>query len=707
MKIPLTILLSACLTAHARDGNESFSFATRILPMLTKAGCNTGECHGAAIGRGGFRLSLLGYDPARDYLHITRELSARRIDQTRAEDSLLLRKPTKQTPHEGGRVFKAGSKTYLKLRDWISAGAPEGDVALTVASIRAEPAELRLPEPGRSASIRVTAVLSNGSAEDVTDQSLYDSDDEGLAFVDEAGKITLAARGVTSVMIRYGGHVTAVRVGAPFNPLSTTTSLPSRNYIDDRVAEQLSRWHLPASPVSKADVFFRRVHLDITGRLPEPEAVTSFLSLPDSPERRAETIDALLLRDAFTDWWTLKLADLLLINPKKQGPDGSLAYHKWLRAKIADNAPVDQIVHALLTADGDLATNGPANFHKLASDPRDMGEFVSRSFLGMRVACARCHNHPFDRWSMEDYHDFAAFFAHTVVENNRVITKHRGEVLHPKDQRVALPRPLGALSPSPDTGLERRVVLADWLTSPANPWFARAFVNRVWKELLGHGIIDPVDDVRVTNPPSNPPLLDALVEDFIRHRFDLRHLVATITRSATYQLSSIPLEGNRADDRFFSHARLRPISAQALADAVTAVLGKPESFPGHPGLTWSTQLPDISIESMTLDVFGRCPRTDSCETGDSFGGGLTQALHLINSESINTRLREGAVRKLVQSRADNSEVIRELHLRALGRLPTHQELRRWQTKLSGDERVSYFEDLTWALMNSREFSFNH
>lgn len=703
----ITVLLLFALGSPV-TAEQRFSFATRILPVLTKAGCNTGECHGAAIGAGGFRLSLLGYDPESDHLHITRERNARRVDLGSPEQSLLLRKPSKQTPHEGGRVFKTTSNAYRVLRDWIARGAPVGDDRLTVAHIAANPAEIRLAEPGDVAQIRVTATLSDGSSEDVTPLALYDSDDDGLAYVDESGIVRVQRRGVTSIMIRYGGQVTAVRAGVPFQSEVLAIDLPRHNFIDQHVAGQLTRWRIPASPLAAPAAFFRRVHLDLTGRLPEPAAVESFLARPDSRKHRDLVIDDLLRREAFTDLWTVKLADLLLIHPKKQGPEGSRAYHEWLRGQIARNVSIDRIAHSLITASGNLNQNAPANFYKLASDPRDMGEYVSRTLLGMRVACARCHNHPFDRWTMRDYHEFAAFFADTVVESNWVITKNRGEVRHPKDQSVAQPRPLGGDLVEPRPGLNRRDTLAHWLTSPDNPWFARAFVNRVWKELLGRGIIDPVDDVRVTNPPVNPELLDALTADFISHGFDLRHLVGTIARSATYQLSSRSVAGNEADDRFFSHARLKPLTGQVLADAITAVVGVPESIPDHPDVRWTTRLTDITAASRTLDVLGRCPRTDTCVAEENPGGGLPQALLLINGGTINDRLRNGAIRQLAKREPNDAQAIRSLYLLALSRPPTTEEMKHWeQTIRASSDRAAFLEDLGWALMNSREFTFNH
>jgi hypothetical protein len=701
------LLLAALLSAQiARAG--SFSFATDILPILTKTGCNTGECHGAATGQGGLKLSLLGYDPQADYEHITREFSGRRIDLGKPEHSLFLRKPTKQVKHKGGRVIRQNSPDYEAMLRWIRDGAPEGDRNLVVTGIAAEPADIKLPSPNATAAIKVFATHSDGSRRDVTDRALYTSNDDGLAEVDEGGNVTVLTRGVTSVMIRYGGQVAAARVGVPLQP---KTDKPIRfataNFVDRAVAAELTRWHIPPAALCEQSEFFRRAHLDLIGRLPEPDAVKNFLQTKDTPAHRQQVIERLLQRDAFVDLWTMRLGDLLLISSKKQGPEGSKTYHTWLRQQLAANTPIDGLARSLLTASGNIAEVGPANFYKMTSDPRDTGEFVSRTFLGVRVACARCHNHPFDRWSMKDYYQFAAFFAHTASEGNRIVLKNRGEVRHPKSKKIAQPKPLGGTAAQPLTD-DRRTGLAAWLTAPDNPYFARAFVNRIWKHLIGRGIIEPVDDVRVTNPPSNPALLDALAADFVKHGYDFRHLIQTITTSRTYQLASRVNEVNRNDERFFSHAYLKPISAQVLADAITQATGRPDDFGADLDVQWATQLHDPQIESYTLDVFGRCPRTDSCEAPENFGGGLTQALHFINSTVVNGKLRNGAIRKLVSDHQTDRQRIGAVYLRTLSRPPSETESVHWeQLAAQAESKIEFYEDLTWALINSREFAFNH
>jgi hypothetical protein len=695
-------------SAAARDMSKEFSFRTRILPVLTKVGCNTGACHGAATGQGGFKLSLLGYDPEQDYETITRELGGRRIDLGAPDQSLLLRKPTRQLEHEGGRRIKRDSDAYRTLVGWIAAGAPYGARDAHVTRIEVKPADGLLLKPGRSRPLQVSAHLSNGTVEDVTPLALYSSNDDGIADVDRDGVVTIKNRGLTAIMVRYSGQVAAARVGAPYPQGKTATiSFPLQNFIDERVLVELKRLRIPPSPLCDDATFLRRVHLDVAGRLPTAEEVRAFVARPASAIQREQVIDRLLASPEFVDFWTLKLGDLLVINSNKLGDDGARVYQTWLRQQIADNVPLDHVVRELLTAQGDPARSGPANFHKFTSDPRDMGEFVSRTLLGTRVACARCHNHPFDRWTMDDYYQFAACFARTGFENQRLIQRSFGEVLHPKTGKEMRPQPLGGSNEWMKSAGDRRAALADWLAAPENLLFARAIANRVWKELLGRGLVEPVDDLRPTNPPSNPALLDALAAAFVRQGFDLHKLIRAITTSGTYQLSSQVNEFNRQDDRFFSHAYLKPLAAQVLADAIVQVTGAPDEFAGYAPGTRAVTLIDPQVPSYTLDVFGRCPRTAFCETPAQFGGGLSQALHLVNGPAVNAKTDQ-AVNGLLAVPRSNRAMIEELYIRSVSRLPTARELTHWENILSkAESKRELLEDLLWALLNSREFAFNH
>jgi hypothetical protein len=695
-------------TVRAAALADPVDFTTWVLPVLTKAGCNTGACHGAAIGQGGFRLSLLGYDPQADYESITREFEGRRINLAAPEESLLLRKPTMLAPHGGGLRFTKGSPSYKALRSWLAAGAPFGSGGIRVTRLEVTPADLLLPAPGRSQQLRVTAVLSNGKREDVTALALYTSNDEARAAVTPSGRITLRERGLATLMVRYLGQVAAVRIGVPYGPASSAgPPVPPNNFIDTKVFAELRRLGIPPSPLSDDSEFLRRVTLDVIGTLPTPEEVRAFLREPPSARKRQKAIDRLLRRPEFTDFWTLKLADMLLIDSKRLGDEPARAYHDWLREQVAQNTPLDQVVKTLLTAEGDVARNGPANFYRTASDPRDMAEFVSRTFLGVRVQCARCHHHPFDRWSQDDYHAFAALFARVGYDGTRVAVKDRGEVEHPKTGKPVLPRLLGGAG-LPAAPLDRRAALSEWVTSAQNPFFAPAVANRVWKHLMGRGIVEPVDDVRATNPPSNPALLRALAAEFTRSGYDLRHLVRTIGSSRTYQLTSRTTGINRQDDRFFSHATLKPLPAHVLADAVAQATGVPDEFADAPPGTRAIQLADARAASYTLDVFGRCPRATGCEDPTQFGGGLSQALHLINGAVINAKLRSGVVERLLADSRSDREIVEELYLRTLSRFPAASERAHWERTLkAAAKRKETAEDLLWALLNAREFAFNH
>jgi hypothetical protein len=693
--------------AEEASAPARLDFPTHILPLLTKAGCNTGACHGAAVGQGGFKLSLLGYDPEADYDSITREFEGRRIDVATPAGSLFLRKPTRQVEHEGGRRIKRDSAAYEKLIAWVGTGAPYGNRDLRVARIDVRPGNVLLNKTNDSVQISVKAELSDGTVEDVSALALYSSNDDGLAEVDAAGTVTLRRRGLTAIMVRYSGQVAAVRVGIPFqDSTSEPIAFPAQNFIDQSVLAELQRLRLPPSPLSSDSEFFRRLHLDVIGQLPAAADVAAFLKSPATAQARIRVIDDLLTRDAFVDFWTMKLADLLLINSKRLGEAPARSYYSWLRGHVAKNTRLDQVMHELLTAQGDAARVGPANFHRLRQDPRDMADYASRALLGIRVACARCHNHPTDRWTQEDYHRFAAYFARTSLKGDRVAINDYGEVLHPKTGKRMTPKPLGAEGAA-EVPPDPRSHLAEWLTAKENPLLARALVNRVWKELIGRGLIEPVDDLRLTNPASNPELLEALTSDFVNGGYDLRRLVRTIVSSRTYQLSSRVNEINRLDDAFFSRAYLKPLTAQVLSDAIAQATGVPDEYPGQPEGTRAVQLLDSQTASYALDVFGRCPRETVCESPSQTGGGLSQALHLINGPTINAKLKRALAGRLAETSAD-AEIITTLYLSTLSRYPEPGELNHWQKLLaSSPERPETFEDLLWALLNSREFAYNH
>lgn len=705
------LLLLTLAGFSAANGADQTSFRTRILPILTKAGCNTGTCHGAAVGQGGFKLSLLGYDPAQDHLNITHELGGRRMDVESPASSVLLRKATDDLDHEGGRRINPRSDAYRIVLDWIKNGALFGDPGLRVTRIEVEPADSLLPASGQSLQLAVMATLSDGTREDVSALALYTSNDGAVAEVTRQGKVTTRGSGSTSVMVRYSGQVVAAGVAVPFDgPQVEAAGFVSRNFIDEHVIAGLHRLHLPPSPLSDDAEFLRRVYLDLIGCLPEIDEVRAFLSEPPSEAKRDRIIAALLERAEFVDFWTMKFGDWLLIRGQGGASTPTQAYHDWVRGQIAHNRPLDQFVRDLLVSQGDISRTGPPNFFTLTSDPRDLGEYVSRMFLGTQIACARCHAHPADRWTQDDYHAFAACFARVSLQSGSLNLAARGEVEHPRTHQPVAPHPLGVLvtGKTDDDHRDRRAPLADWLVSRENPFFARNIVNRVWQHLLGRGLVEPVDDLRPTNPPANPALLDALALQFAANGFDLRWLVKEIAESRTYQLTSRSLPANRRDTQLCSHARLKPLPAQVFADAIAQVTGVPDQFAEHAARTHAVQLVGSKTSSFTLDVLGRCLRERSCESAGRSGGGLALALHLINGSAINDKLLGGTVREMISQSLPPGEMVQEFYLRALSRYPTTPERTEWERMLAeSTNQCDAAADLLWTLLNSREFALNH
>jgi hypothetical protein len=702
------------LAASAASAADRLDFRTSVLPVLTKAGCNAGACHGAATGQGGFKLSLLGYDPEEDYLRITRERRGRRIDLEAPEESLVLRKPLRALPHRGGRRIQPGSSAEEALLRWLRAGAPYGPRDLRVARLEAEPAEAFLSAKGEAVQVRVTAVLSDGAREDATALALYSSNDDGIAEVDAEGRVVARRPGLTSIMVRHGGEVQAVRVVIPFpddpSAEAAFAAFAPRGCIDDIVLRELRRLRLPPSPLSDDAEFLRRVHLDIAGRLPALADVQAFLAEPPSREKRERVIDDLLRSEGFADLWSFRLADLILAGGKRMSEPAAAAQHAWLRERVARGTPLDRLVADIIAAEGDAKENGAAAFHLLASDPRDLAEHAADMFLGVQLGCARCHAHPADRWTQADHLGFAAYFAGMEREGDVVRWTGRARLEDARGKPVA-PWPLGAAPstvPGGDGDGDPRRELAAWLTSSENPLFARAIANRIWKHLLGRGLVEPAGDLRPTNPPSSPALLDALAADFAAGGHDLRRLVRAIACSRTYQLTCRATPSNARDERLFSRALPKPLEAQVFLDAVSQAAGVQERFPGVPAGTRAVELAGAGTPSAALDVLGRCRRERGCEAAGRSSGGIARALHLLNGPTINAKLRGGIVARLEGRRAPDREAVSELYLRALCRPPDGEELAEWEPLLAGArDRGEALEDLLWALLNSREFAFNH
>lgn len=700
----LPVLVISTLPLRA----ERLDFPTRILPVLTKAGCNSGACHGAATGQGGFKLSLLGYDPEQDHLALTRELGARRVDLAYPAGSLFLQKATRQIDHEGERRFSRDSAEAALLERWVAAGASFGPRELRVVGLQIEPTSVLATSSDEPIQLRATAELSDGTREDVTPLALYSSNDSAVAEVTKHGVVQVRGSGSTGIMVRYAGQVAATLVDHPFAGPGNRAAFAPHNFIDELVLARLKRLHVPPSPLADDATFLRRTSLDLAGRLPTPEEIQTFLAQPESTAKRRQAIDRLLKSEEFTDLWTMRFADLLLMSGRRDSEAGTTAYHRWLRDQVARNRPWNEIVRALVTAAGSVAEVGPANFLSLANDPRDLAEHVGTMFLGTQIGCARCHAHPSDRWTQGDYHQFAAYFAKVTRDGGTVRDGERGEVEHPRTGRPLAPKPLGSTATQGDKARSRRVELADWLVAPNNALFAKSFVNRVWKHLLGRGLVEPVDDLRLTNPASNPALLDALAAHFVARGFDLRDLVRTITQARTYQLVSQAVPGNERDDRFHSHALLRTPSAQVLLDMIAQATEVPERFAGQADATRAVQLVGAQTPSHALDVLGRCPRERNCETASIGGGGLAQALHLINGSTVNHRLKQGMLTRIHGEKFSDEAALQMLYLRTLSRPPTSAEATEWVSLLGAStSRMETLEDLLWALLNSREFVFNH
>jgi hypothetical protein len=776
---------TARLTVRDAQRLVPISFNNQVVPILTHAGCNQGACHGSQYGKGGFKLSLLGYDPDVDYDALVKQDEARRVVLTDPAQSLMLRKPTMALPHGGGLRFKAGSYEYETLAAWLRDGAPGPDPKdPTITGLTVLPPE-RVTAPGEQQRLVVRAAFSDGTVEDVTNKARLNSLNEGIAVLSDAATVKVISRGETAIMVRYLGRVTIARITAPYRrgaaeartqntefrsqkPVagsphagtgrqSQDSSPPPAGFIDDLVAAKWRRMGLePSAPCTDAE-FIRRVYLDTIGTLPAPDEARAFLAATD-PQKRAKLIDQVLDRPEYVDFWTLKWGDLLRNNRERLGEKGMWSFYNWLRAAMRTNKPVDALVRELITAQGSTYSNGAANFYRVASNPTDLAEATSQLFLGIRMQCAKCHHHPYEKWSQQDYYGMAAFFARVGLKRSDdfgifgqeqiVLLRPGGEVTHPKTGKVVPPRPLDGQEL--DDPVDRRRALAEWLTSKGNLLFARNIANRFWGYVMGRGIVDPIDDMRVTNPASNPELLDALAKDLVAHGFDQKHLLRTILNSRVYQLSGNATPDNAQDEAFFTHYAVKRMPAEVLLDAINSATGTTEKFTKLPKGTRAIALPDPGIESYFLDTFGRPPRLISCECERTGAPNISQALHLMNGEFIQAKVASpgGRVAKLLASKKSDEEILTEFYLATLSRPPRPEELARVQAafkqqpplrkealydlpfvalELAALPRGTRFqalgrlksrvvvppsrkdrvEDILWALVNSREFVFVH
>jgi hypothetical protein len=686
-------------------------FDTEIVPVLTRAGCNAGACHGAAKGRGGFRLSLWGSDPAADYAAITQEREGRRINLARPQASLVLGKPTGILDHGGDvPLDSAGAKL---LFNWISAGAPRGSPR-RLTHFEVTPSDAVVQQTGAVLPLRATARFDNGPVQDVTAWTVMTSADPSALSIDVSPhEATVLRRGRHTAIARFLDRVVPLSVTLPFSDEPVNHSRERRaSFVDDQILAMLETLRLPVSPPADDRVFFRRVWLDLAGRLPPPDDLAAFVG-DSASDKHARAVDRLLASDAFVEYWTLRLGRLFRAASLPGDATGVETYRQWLADQLAGGVGFDKMARQLLTATGDTHLIGPANFARAAADARGQAELIGHAFMGSRIGCANCHNHPLDRWTQDDYHGLAAVFAR--LERGRVVTvASRGAVTNLRTAEPAVPRIPGQRDLDPNA--DNRAAFAEWLTAANNPYFARATVNRLWEALFGRGLVEPADDLRATNPATHPELLDRLAADFVASGFDIRHTLRLLATSETYRRSGTVLPENAVDDRFYSRAYARPVEPEVAADMIADVTGVSDQFDRHPLGTRAVALFDPRAPAPALDILGRCARDASCE-GDMVGGGLPAKLHLLNGELVNKKVasRDGRLHKLIAAEASDEAIIEDFYVRALARPPSQAELRFWlegaadaalHREIAEASRSRFLEDFVWSLLNSREFRMN-
>lgn len=729
----LRLLLALVLAAPAAA--DPPSFLNEVVPVLTRAGCNQGACHGKAVGQNGFRLSLRGYAPDQDHAAITHEFGGRRIDAAVPENSLLLRKPLGDAPHQGGRLFTRDGPEYRTLLAWLRGGMPgpnPNDPKLVSLSLRPGPLTAKV---GDSFALTAEAQFSNGSRRDVTWLTKFDANDPALVEVTSDGHVTALRNGETAIRASFQSEVAVLVLTVPFStPVPPERFAARNNAVDDAVFHKLAVLRIEPSDLCGDEAFVRRTFLDTIGVLPTPEEVQAFVT-DSRRDKRARLIDALLERPEFVDFWTLQLCDLFQNRRERdhdvRGVKGVRTFHEWVRRQVAANRPWDQIARDVLTATGKSSANPAVGYYVVTVGEQreahrsEVVASVAQAFLGTRIGCAQCHNHPLERYTQDDYYHFAGFFSRIRFERKEpkdgpttLTVSHPDPnqnrtpvgVLQPRTGWFLKPQPLdrSAMEVSPNE--DPRAKLAAWVTDPMNEAFAGAMVNRLWRHFLGVGLVEPVDDLRATNPPSNPEVWALLTREFVAAKFDLRHVMRLILNSRTYQLDSATKPGNATDSRFYSHYYARRLPAEVLLDAMSQATGVPDQFPGYPLGVRAVQVPDPGLKSYFLSLFGRSERVTACACERSGDVTMPQLLHLQNGEAVVQKIRsgDGRLARLLKAKKSNDETTDELFLAALARKPTAPERSEVARLLADDpDRDSVFRDLFWALLNSKDFAFNH
>jgi hypothetical protein len=695
--------------------DRPISFHLDIMPIFMRSGCNTGSCHGAARGKDGFRLSLFGFDPQGDYYRITREIGVRRINLASPKDSLLVEKSIGAVPHTGGKRFAADSEYNATLLRWLEAGAPaDAQTPPKVVAVDVYPPAAVIEGEGSTQQFIARARYADGTDRDITSLATFMTNNDNSAPITADGLVTAAARGEAFIMARYETHTVGVQVLVQPKGLQYTAPPVTGNYIDQLVGEKLKKIRVLPSGLCSDEQFLRRVTLDITGQTPTEEEYLAFMAEAD-PAKRAKLIDRLLERKEFTEIWAMKWAELLMIKTTNQvSTKATYQYYTWLTERIAANVPLDQMVRELLSATGGTFSNAATNYYQIERDTLKTAENVAQVFLGIRTQCAQCHNHPFDRWTMDDYYSFAAFFSQIgrkQAEDYReqiIFNRGGGDVRHPVGGRVMAPKFLGGAEPDVK-GKDRREVLANWLTSAENPMFSRSVANRVWAHFFGTGIVEPVDDIRVSNPPSNPALFNTLGDKLVEYKYDFKQLVRDICNSHAYQRSTERNDSNMADERNFAHANVRRIPAEQMLDCICQVTNAHDKFRGLPLGARAVQIADGQVSTYFLTTFGRAKRETVCACEAKTDPTLSQALHMLNGSTVHGKIsRGGLVKSLLAEKKPPEQIIESLYIRSLSRKPTPEEMENLMAVVKQAENPQAgLEDVFWAVLNSREFVFNH
>lgn len=714
-------VLCGALRADDLPAERPLNFVNDVLPILTKYGCNSGGCHGRGTGQNGFKLSLFGFDPEADFAALVDEGLGRRISWTAPDESLLLEKPGGQSPHGGGVRFAADSRAYQLLRRWIAEGTPWGDEHdPTLVAIEVQPAE-RLLDAGETQQLRVVASYSDGAVRDVTETAEYFSTQPAHLEVDAKGLVhALGQKGDAAVTVRYSGVVAVGRFAVPYArhlPPEAYAVFEPRNFVDQLVLENWRKLGLAPSPLSSDSEFVRRAYLDAIGTLPMPQEVRDFLA-DTSADKRDRLVDRLLEREEYAMFWALQWGDVLRNKQVDAAQkENSLKFSEWLRAAFAQNMPFDKFARELIAVTGKLEDHPQMDWYRQINSPQNRVEDTSQVFLGMRVSCANCHNHPFERISQNDYWQFAAFFARVdAMPYGTVKTvgvKDEGEMANPRTGLKMVPKPFAGSECQVVKGEDPRQKLVDWLVAKDNPYFARAISNRVWAHYMQRGLVEAVDDLRATNPATNSALLDALAADFVAHGFDLKHLTRTVMKSRVYALSSAPTPANAADRRHYARRYPRRLAPHVMMDAIAAATGVAPKFTTFPDAKRAIQLPNEMEQSDFLDIFGRSRRDTPCVCETRTEPNLSQVLYLLFSPELQNDLANpaGTVAKLLKENNSSAEIVEELYLRTFSRQPTADEQKDAIALIedtgTAEGRPPAIEDLLWTLLNSKEFVFNH